>query len=289
VAGDDGGGEKGSERKVVVSEPIYKQVIRDVEARAEVGKATYGRYLMEDVNGRNPLQDAYEEQIDGAKYLKQAIHERRALIKYVARLEVALREIAGPPNEPDVDGLIEDSTCTYCEQWADEGCAEDCPRTIAADALATSPLSGQPQAALASPWRPIAEAPRDGSNVELGESGRKSSVRTVQWDTEIERWYLLGSAKNNHPGTYYDDDDFTHYRYISAPPQERGVMHHADWVHEMTILYGERHAHNFRRAADALDRVAALERELAEARKPCPCKVRDAAIDAAIDAAMGGE
>lgn len=43
---------------------------------------------------------------------------------------------------------------------------------------------------------------------------------------------------------------------------------HSDWVHEMTILYGERHAHNFRRAADALDRVAALERELAEARKP---------------------
>jgi hypothetical protein len=37
------------------------------------------------------------------------------------------------------------------------------------------------------------------------------------------------------------------------------------------------------------DRLAALERELAEARKPCPCKVRDAAIDAAIDAAMGGE
>jgi hypothetical protein len=44
-------------------------------------------------------------------------------------------------------------------------------------------------------------------------------------------------------------------------------MDHADWVHEMTILYGERHAHNFRRAAAALDRLAALERELAEARK----------------------
>ena len=44
-------------------------------------------------------------------------------------------------------------------------------------------------------------------------------------------------------------------------------MDHAEWVHEMTILYGERHAHNFRRAADALDRLAALERELADARK----------------------
>jgi hypothetical protein len=39
-------------------------------------------------------------------------------------------------------------------------------------------------------------------------------------------------------------------------------MDHADWVHEMTILYGERHAHNFRRAADAI----AAERK--EAREP---------------------
>ena len=96
-------------------------------------------------------------------------------------------------------------------------------------------------------------------------------------------------------------------------------MDRADWVHEMTILYGERHAHNFRRAASALDRVAALERELAEARKDgarleyiankgsatryqitIPITVHAYAalpmlywtvddIRAAIDAAMGGE
>ena len=44
-------------------------------------------------------------------------------------------------------------------------------------------------------------------------------------------------------------------------------------------------AEAFEAGAKALDRLAALEQELAEARKPCPCKVRDAAIDAA----MGGE
>ena len=35
--------------------------------------------------------------------------------------------------------------------------------------------------------------------------------------------------------------------------------------------------------ADALERVAVLERELAEARKPCPCQERDARIDAAME------
>jgi len=100
-------------------------------------------------------------------------------------------------------------------------------------------------------------------------------------------------------------------------------MDNADWVHEMTILYGDRHAHNFLRAAAALDRVAALERELAEARKDgarlahiieesnkgngwltaevwdkaaalCPLDAKEADkvqkwVRAAIDAAMGGE
>jgi hypothetical protein len=35
--------------------------------------------------------------------------------------------------------------------------------------------------------------------------------------------------------------------------------------------------------AEALERVAVLERELAEARKPCPCQERDARIDAAME------
>jgi hypothetical protein len=35
--------------------------------------------------------------------------------------------------------------------------------------------------------------------------------------------------------------------------------------------------------ADALDRVDVLERELAEARKPCPCRERDARIDEAME------
>jgi hypothetical protein len=173
---------------------------------------------MEDTNGRDPLQDAYEEQIDGAKYLKQAIHDRRALLEYVARLEGALREIAGPPNEPDVDGLIEDWTCCYCDENSLEGCAENCPRTIATDTLATSPLSGQPQSAPATGWRPIAEAPRDGTPIEAGDPD-SGFVRVVQYASECGgAWYLLGSAD-----THYAFDSFTVFRpvpVVPAPPQE---------------------------------------------------------------------
>jgi hypothetical protein len=69
-------------------------------------------------------------------------------------------------------------------------------------------------------------------------------------------------------------------------------MNHADHFRELAAMWRGVDWPAYERytaAADALDRVAALERELAEARKPCPCKVRDAAIDAAIDAAMGGK
>jgi len=108
------------------NEPIYRQVIRDVEARAEVGKKTYGRYLMNDVNGRDPLQDAYEEALDMAHYLKQVSHERRALIEYVARLEGAVR---------------------YAKRQFDSHAGEDIPSEIMSEVLATSPISGQPQPA----------------------------------------------------------------------------------------------------------------------------------------------
>lgn len=116
------------------NEPIYRQVMKDVEARAEVGKKTYGRYLMADVNGRDPVQDAYEEALDMAHYLKQVSHERLALIEYVARLEGALRFIKNDLMSPSASACI-------------------------AATLATSPLAGQPQPAPATGWRPIAEAP----------------------------------------------------------------------------------------------------------------------------------
>lgn len=60
------------------SQPIHEQVIEDMKRRAESGKASYGTYLQVN-NGRDPLLDAYEEAMDMALYLKQAILERSAV------------------------------------------------------------------------------------------------------------------------------------------------------------------------------------------------------------------
>jgi hypothetical protein len=52
-----------------------------------------------------------------------------------AGLVAALLRIKGPDNGPDADGLIEDTTCCYCDANSADGCDEDCPRAIAAEAL----------------------------------------------------------------------------------------------------------------------------------------------------------
>lgn len=57
------------------SEDIQSQVIRDIEARRELGVQRYGTALQPH-NGRDALRDAYEEAIDLAMYLKQAMVER---------------------------------------------------------------------------------------------------------------------------------------------------------------------------------------------------------------------
>ena len=53
---------------------IQSQVIADIEARRLVGISRYGTAL-QPFNGRNALQDAYEEALDLAMYLKQRLVE----------------------------------------------------------------------------------------------------------------------------------------------------------------------------------------------------------------------
>ncbi|HWU22205.1 MAG TPA: hypothetical protein VN088_11815 [Nocardioides sp.] len=55
---------------------IQDLVIADMAARRQVGIARYGTPL-QPFNGRDALQDAYEEALDLATYLRQAIEERR--------------------------------------------------------------------------------------------------------------------------------------------------------------------------------------------------------------------
>lgn len=54
---------------------VLDLVVHDIMARAEMGHAKYGTYLMTQ-NGRDALMDAYQEAIDLVMYLRQAIEER---------------------------------------------------------------------------------------------------------------------------------------------------------------------------------------------------------------------
>lgn len=54
---------------------IQDLVIQDIEARRQLGVRRYGTALQPH-NGRNALRDAYEESLDLACYLRQALYEQ---------------------------------------------------------------------------------------------------------------------------------------------------------------------------------------------------------------------
>lgn len=57
--------------------PTWELVMRDMENRNKAGVEKYGTPLQPN-NGRNSLQDAYEEALDLAVYLKNAIIEHQS-------------------------------------------------------------------------------------------------------------------------------------------------------------------------------------------------------------------
>ena len=63
------------EVKMQKNKPVVAQVMIDLTERMEIGIKTYGEALRAN-NGRDALQDAYEEALDLACYLKQAMIER---------------------------------------------------------------------------------------------------------------------------------------------------------------------------------------------------------------------
>ena len=56
--------------------PIWELVIADMRERDRIGRERYGTPLQAH-NGRDALWDAYEEILDAAAYLRQAIEEQR--------------------------------------------------------------------------------------------------------------------------------------------------------------------------------------------------------------------
>lgn len=74
--------------KPVSGRPIWELVIEDMRERDRRGRAKYGTPLQAG-NGRNALIDAYQEALDLAVYLRQAIEERteedrRAALEFFA-------------------------------------------------------------------------------------------------------------------------------------------------------------------------------------------------------------
>jgi len=57
-------------------ENVGAQVLADIQARIEMGQEKYGTVL-QTFNGRDALEDAYQEAIDLVMYLKQEMMEKR--------------------------------------------------------------------------------------------------------------------------------------------------------------------------------------------------------------------
>ena len=81
------------------SRPVWDRVIEDMRGRDATGRRTYGTPLQA-FNGRDALKDAYEEALDLAVYLKQAIIERDAARKDICLLGAYLRVFYRPWHFP---------------------------------------------------------------------------------------------------------------------------------------------------------------------------------------------
>lgn len=90
-------------------EEILPLVISDLQKRAELGLAKYKQPLMTH-NGRNPLIDAYQEAMDLALYLRQAIAEATPAPE---RREVVMDVEADELDDPSL--LIDSRTCDNCQ------------------------------------------------------------------------------------------------------------------------------------------------------------------------------
>jgi hypothetical protein len=66
---------------------VVHWVTEDLRARKELGLARYGQPLQVS-NGRDPLQDSYDEVLDGMVYTLQAIYSEEPGAPNVSRLAV---------------------------------------------------------------------------------------------------------------------------------------------------------------------------------------------------------
>lgn len=118
------------------SQPIAEMVIADIRERMEQGHAKYGVELQAH-NGRKALQDAYEEVLDLAQYIRQEMVERDALAGLVAELRGALEKISDqcrPETQGDTSEGMLLQTCILSLETAE--CALSLPLPAAAGNVA---------------------------------------------------------------------------------------------------------------------------------------------------------
>lgn len=89
---------------------IHDTVANEVLARGRLGERRYGTRL-QPFNGRRALQDAYEECLDMAVYLRQQLSEREGIVGAWCALDESVRsaiEIAAPDLEELLERLVGD-------------------------------------------------------------------------------------------------------------------------------------------------------------------------------------
>lgn len=84
---------KPTKGQAIVFPRARETLYRLLAERANKGIETYGRSL-ETFNGRDALQDAIEEQVDGLQYLVQAQMEREETEELLEEINIYLKSIA---------------------------------------------------------------------------------------------------------------------------------------------------------------------------------------------------
>jgi len=102
---------------------IFELVKQDIEARAEKGLRKYGERL-KPFNGRNALQDLYEELLDAAMYTKQQLLEQSEKCKWTFQesLDTYYETSCDNAFQFEVDGMKEKrfKYCPYCGKEIEE-------------------------------------------------------------------------------------------------------------------------------------------------------------------------
>ncbi len=88
--------------KMKIRPSVTDAVIKDMNERREIGIKEYGTELLPN-NGRDALQDAYEEMLDGACYLKQKMIEEATKPKVVDKTTELVNNVRQWAKDKNID------------------------------------------------------------------------------------------------------------------------------------------------------------------------------------------